>query len=166
MYGLFTSSLGSRNIHLTKVLVSLIVLSYDHQNHSKWHEWCHVHYRLNATVAGHLQERGSPCGATSGVDAAASPRAARSSEHTDLAIERHGGRPPTGALPSGNASAQRRRQRAWCFVLTMAMAGASKVLLAFTAGRSPLPGRACRLSARRRVDSPPHTVATVHPLGS
>jgi len=73
----------------------------------------------------------------------------------DLAIERHGGRPPTGALPSGNASAQRRRQRARCFVLTMAMAGASKVLLAFTAGRSPLPGRACRLFARRRVDSPP-----------
>ena len=44
MYYIFTSSLGSRNIHFTKPLVPLIVLSYDHQNHSKWHKWCHVHY--------------------------------------------------------------------------------------------------------------------------
>ena len=44
MHGLFTSSLGSRNVHLTKPLVSLIALSYDHQNHSKRHKWCHVHY--------------------------------------------------------------------------------------------------------------------------
>ena len=44
LYGLFSSSLGSRNVHLTKQLVSLIALSYDHQNHSKWHKWCHVRY--------------------------------------------------------------------------------------------------------------------------
>ena len=46
LYGLFTSSLGSRNVRLTKPLVSLIVLSYDHQNHSKWHKWCHVRYTI------------------------------------------------------------------------------------------------------------------------
>ena len=46
LYGLFTSSLGSRNVHLTKPLVPLIALSYDHQNHSKWHKWCHVRYNL------------------------------------------------------------------------------------------------------------------------
>ena len=45
-HGLFTSSLGSRNIHLTKPLVPFIVLSYDHQNHLKWHKWCHVRYNL------------------------------------------------------------------------------------------------------------------------
>ena len=45
--GFFTSSLGSRNVHLTKVLVPLIVLSYDHQNHSKWHKWCHVRYTFS-----------------------------------------------------------------------------------------------------------------------
>ena len=39
---LFTSSLGSRNVHLTKVLIPLIALLIDHQNHSKWHKWCHV----------------------------------------------------------------------------------------------------------------------------
>ena len=31
----FTSSLGSRNVLLTKPLVPLIALSFDHQNHSK-----------------------------------------------------------------------------------------------------------------------------------
>ena len=46
LYGLFTSSLGSRNVHLTKPLVPLIALSYDNQNHSKWHKWCHVRYNL------------------------------------------------------------------------------------------------------------------------
>ena len=46
LYGLFTSSLGSRNVHLTKPLVQLITLSYDHQNHSKWYKWCHVRYNL------------------------------------------------------------------------------------------------------------------------
>ena len=46
LYGLFTSSLGSRNVHLTKPLVPLIALSYDHQNHSKWHKRCHVRYNL------------------------------------------------------------------------------------------------------------------------
>ena len=46
LHGLFTSSLGSRNVHLTKPLVPLIVSSYDHQNHSKWHKWCHVRYNL------------------------------------------------------------------------------------------------------------------------
>ena len=44
LYDLFTSSLGSRNVHSIKLLVSLIVLSYDPQNHSKWHKWCHVRY--------------------------------------------------------------------------------------------------------------------------
>ena len=43
LHGLFTSSLGSINVHLIKSLVSLIVLSFDYQNHSKWHKWCHVH---------------------------------------------------------------------------------------------------------------------------
>ena len=42
----FTSSLGSRNVHLTKPLVPLIALSFDHQNHSKWHKWCHVRFNL------------------------------------------------------------------------------------------------------------------------
>jgi len=46
LHGLFTSSLWSRNVHLTKQLVPLIALSYDHQNHSKWHKWCHVRYNL------------------------------------------------------------------------------------------------------------------------
>ena len=44
LYGLFTLSLGSRNVHSTKPLVPLIALSFDHQNHSKWHKWCHVRY--------------------------------------------------------------------------------------------------------------------------
>ena len=44
LHGIFTSSLGSRNVHLIKPLVSLIALSYDHQNHPKWHKWCHVRY--------------------------------------------------------------------------------------------------------------------------
>ena len=44
LYGLFTSSLGSRNVHSIKPLVPLIALSFDHQNHSKWHKWCHVRY--------------------------------------------------------------------------------------------------------------------------
>ena len=46
LYGLFTSSLGSRDVHLTKPLVPLIALSYDHQNHSKWHKWWHVRYNF------------------------------------------------------------------------------------------------------------------------
>ena len=50
LYSLFTSSLGSTNVHLTKPLVSLFVLSYDHQNHSKWHKWCHVHYTIFTSV--------------------------------------------------------------------------------------------------------------------
>ena len=28
------------------MLVPSIALSYDHQNHSKWHKWCHVYYTL------------------------------------------------------------------------------------------------------------------------
>ena len=47
LHGLFTSSLGSRNVHLTIPLVPLIALSFDHQNHSKWHKWCHVRYNLS-----------------------------------------------------------------------------------------------------------------------
>jgi len=47
LLGLFTSSLGSRNIHLTIQLVPLIALSFDHQNHSKWHKWCHVRYNID-----------------------------------------------------------------------------------------------------------------------
>ena len=38
LHGLFTLSLGSRNVYLTKPIVPLIALSYDHQNHSKWHK--------------------------------------------------------------------------------------------------------------------------------
>ena len=34
-----------RMIILTIILVSLIALSFDHQNHSKWHKWCHIRYR-------------------------------------------------------------------------------------------------------------------------
>ena len=45
LHGLFTSSLGSRNVHLTKVLIPLIALLINHQNHSKWHKWCHVRFR-------------------------------------------------------------------------------------------------------------------------
>ena len=45
LHGLFTSSLGSRNVHLIIPLVPLIALSFDHQNHSKWHKWCHVRYK-------------------------------------------------------------------------------------------------------------------------
>ena len=48
LHGLFTSSLGSRNVLLTKPLVPLIALSFDHQNHSKWHKWCHVRYRYTS----------------------------------------------------------------------------------------------------------------------
>ena len=46
LHGLFTPSLGSRNVHLIKPLVSLIALWFDHQNHSKWHKWCHVRYSI------------------------------------------------------------------------------------------------------------------------
>ena len=35
-----------RMIILTIILVSLIALSIDHQNHSKWHKRCHVRYNL------------------------------------------------------------------------------------------------------------------------
>ena len=51
LYGLFTSSLGFRNVHSTKPLVPLIALSYDHQNHSKWHKWCHVRYTNHQTLS-------------------------------------------------------------------------------------------------------------------
>ena len=37
LHDLYTSSPGYKNIHLTKPLVPLIALSFDHQNHSKWH---------------------------------------------------------------------------------------------------------------------------------
>ena len=43
---LFNTFLKPKRIHLTNLLVSLIALSYDHQNHSKWHKWCHVRYTL------------------------------------------------------------------------------------------------------------------------
>ena len=43
---LFNIFLGPKRIHLTNLLVPLIVLSYDHQNHSKWHKWCYVRYNL------------------------------------------------------------------------------------------------------------------------
>ena len=45
LLGLFTSFLGLDEIHLTNTLVPLIALSPDHQNHSKWLKWGHVHYR-------------------------------------------------------------------------------------------------------------------------
>ena len=44
---LFTSSLGSNSLRmviLTIILVPLIALLIDHQNHSKWHKWCHVRF--------------------------------------------------------------------------------------------------------------------------
>ena len=34
-------------VNLDKMLVSLIVLSFDHQNHSKWPKWGHVRYRMH-----------------------------------------------------------------------------------------------------------------------
>ena len=34
-----------RMIILTIILVPLIALSFDHQNHSKWYKWCHVRYK-------------------------------------------------------------------------------------------------------------------------
>ena len=46
LLGLFTSFLGPDEIHLTNTLVPLIALSHDHQNHSKWPKWGHVHYNL------------------------------------------------------------------------------------------------------------------------
>ena len=54
LHGLFNStpifSLSSlepkslRMVILTIILVPLIALSFDHQNHSKWHKWCHVRF--------------------------------------------------------------------------------------------------------------------------
>ena len=47
---IFSFSLSSfepkslRMIILTIILVPLIALSFDHQNHSKWHKWCHVRF--------------------------------------------------------------------------------------------------------------------------
>ena len=41
------SSLESKSLRmviLTIILDPLIALSFDHQNHSKWHKWCHVRY--------------------------------------------------------------------------------------------------------------------------
>ena len=62
--------------------------------------------------------RTPPCRrAKSGVAAAASPRVARSPEHTDLAMERHGGRPPAGALPARAASRVRARAQTEATVL-------------------------------------------------
>ena len=46
LHDLFTPSMGSINVLLTIPLVTLIALSFDHQNHSKWHKWCHVRYNL------------------------------------------------------------------------------------------------------------------------
>ena len=46
LLGLFTSFLGSDEINLTNTLVPMIALSLDHQNHSKWPKWGHVHYNL------------------------------------------------------------------------------------------------------------------------
>ena len=39
-----------RMIILTIILVSLIVLSFDHQNHSKWHKRCHVRFSTPTTT--------------------------------------------------------------------------------------------------------------------
>jgi len=44
-------------IILTIILVPLIVLSFDHQNHSKWHKWCHV--RFNGSIPRWLWENWS-----------------------------------------------------------------------------------------------------------
>ena len=46
LHGLFTSSLGSRNIHLTKPLVPLIALLLNHQNHKTMAQWGHFPYNL------------------------------------------------------------------------------------------------------------------------
>jgi len=34
------------NDHLNNHISPSVVLSFDHQNHSKWHQWCHVRYNL------------------------------------------------------------------------------------------------------------------------
>ena len=46
LHDLFILSMGSINALLIKPLVPLIALSFDYQNHSKWHKWCHVRYNL------------------------------------------------------------------------------------------------------------------------
>ena len=35
---------------LTIILVPFIALSFDHQNHSKWHKRCHVRYFITPTI--------------------------------------------------------------------------------------------------------------------
>ena len=37
-----------RMVILIIILVPLIALSLDHQNHSKWHKWCHVRFNKAA----------------------------------------------------------------------------------------------------------------------
>ena len=52
----------------TRPLVPLIALSYNHQNHSKWHKWCHVRYKGHAirctsrSPTHHQQLRSAPNG--------------------------------------------------------------------------------------------------------
>ena len=55
---LFTIFLGPRKIHLTNLLVSLITLSYNHQNHKQWTKWGHVPYNTHACVSGNGSMRG------------------------------------------------------------------------------------------------------------
>ena len=34
------------------------MLSFDHQNHSKWHKWCHIRYRLKPRIFNKLNKFG------------------------------------------------------------------------------------------------------------
>ena len=44
LLNLLNTFLEPKKIHLTNLLVPLIALLYDHQNHSKWHKLWHVRY--------------------------------------------------------------------------------------------------------------------------
>ena len=47
------SSLEPKSLRMTTNHISLsVVLSFDHQNHSKWHRWCHVRYKLLMGLGG------------------------------------------------------------------------------------------------------------------
>ena len=43
-----------RMVILTIILIPLIALSFDHQNHSKCHKWCHVRYTIGLASSKHI----------------------------------------------------------------------------------------------------------------
>jgi hypothetical protein len=53
---IWTPSKGPKKSYkydLINSLVPLIVLSHDHQNHSKWPKWSHVRYKLGLQYIDH-----------------------------------------------------------------------------------------------------------------